>query len=258
MQTATRKKPDMPISKDKLKEHLPIMEIARRYSPKIRENTRLPLILCPFHKDKNLGACRVYPDTNTFKCEACGAHGDMLRLASGYTGIPLSHMSELLEDLVSTFGISRKAVETDYDPHRKQAAPPPPRLSPDEYKMLLHEDHYSIPARFEQVEYEHGEWDYIPCEYTHIYYRTLATRDPEFHDWVICTVSRVYWLRYCHMLHFSQLQGYVLFSDIVEKQIDLAQKLLYKALINKSLYRSELRLRNQLLREELMDSPVSA
>ena len=85
MTTTRRKsKPDMPISKEKVKDYISILEVSQKYSPKIRENTRRPLIICPFHPDKNLGACRIYTDTNTFKCESCGAHGDMLKLASGY------------------------------------------------------------------------------------------------------------------------------------------------------------------------------
>ncbi len=101
MRTAERKKAVIPISKDKLKELIPIMDVARKFSPKVSERTKLPLIICPFHDDHNLGSCRVYPSTNTFKCEACGAHGDMLKLASGYMDIPLNKMNDLLESLTS-------------------------------------------------------------------------------------------------------------------------------------------------------------
>ena len=103
--TLPRKKKDKPISKEKLKEQLSILEVAQAYSPKINEKVRKPLIICPFHEDRNLGSCRIYPDTNTFKCEACGAHGDTLKLASGYLDIDLSEMHVLLEKLVSEFGL---------------------------------------------------------------------------------------------------------------------------------------------------------
>lgn len=56
MRTATkRKNAVIPISKDKLKEAIPIMDVARKFSPKLSEKTKLPLILCPFHEDHNLG-----------------------------------------------------------------------------------------------------------------------------------------------------------------------------------------------------------
>ena len=101
--TLPRKNKDKPISKEKLKEHISILEVAQAYSPKINERVKKPLIICPFHEDRNLGSCRIYPDTNTFKCEACGAHGDTLKLASGYLNIDLSEMHVLLEKLVSEF-----------------------------------------------------------------------------------------------------------------------------------------------------------
>lgn len=70
-------------------------------------------MVCPFHNDKHLGSCRVYRDTNTFYCEACQTSGDALKLASGYMDIPLSRMNELLEEIVSRFGINRDSVTVD-------------------------------------------------------------------------------------------------------------------------------------------------
>ncbi len=258
MKNATRKTPNMPISKEKIKDYIPILEVARKYSPKIRESTRRPLIICPFHQDNNLGSCRIYTDTNTFKCESCGAHGDMLKLASGYLDIPLSNLNVLLETLILEFGITKESVEVDYNPKGYVKPKPIERLSPEEYKTLLQEDHYSIPSKFEIIEYERDEYDYVPTEYTKIYYRTLATKDPEFHDWVVCTVSRIYWLRYCHMHDYCQKQGYELMEMVIDQHLKTARELLYKALINKSLFRTELRLRNELLAEELSNYPVSA
>ena len=102
-----------PISKEKVKEVLDIMDVAHAFSGAINERPRQPLILCPFHNDKHLGSCRVYRDTNTFFCESCQTGGDVLKLASGYMEIPLSDMNELLEAIVSTFGIFRESVEVD-------------------------------------------------------------------------------------------------------------------------------------------------
>ena len=251
-----KKKKDKPISKEKVKDCISILEVAQVYSPKINERAKKPLIICPFHEDRNLGSCRIYPDTNTFKCEACGAHGDTLKLASGYLGIKLSEMNALLEKLVSEFGIIRDTVVVEYNGNSKTS--PPERLSPEEYKELLMSDHYSIPSRFEQIEYEENEWDYVPCEYSNIYYRTLAVKDPEFHDWVICTVSRKYWQRFTDMLFYCQSINFTLMEEVLAKKIENSKRLLKKGLVNKQLYRQELRLRNQILNESLIERSISA
>ena len=250
--------PDLPIDKEKVKAYIPILELSRMYSAQIRENTRRPLIICPFHPDKTLGSCRIYTDTNTFKCESCGAHGDMLKLASGFLGIPLSDMNELLERLIQEFGIPKDSVRVDYTPGAKKQPPPAERLTPEEYKELMHSDHYSIPTQYEEVEYEEGIFDYVPQSKITIYYRSLAVKDPEFHDWVVCTVSRIYWLRYAQMLDHCQKIGFILMEEVLTEKLKNASKLLRKALINKSLFRPELRLRNELLNEELMQKALSA
>lgn len=251
------KKKDKPISKEKIKDRISILEIAQVYSPKINEKAKRPLIICPFHEDRNLGSCRIYPDTNTFKCEACGVHGDALKLASGYLGIELSEMNKLLERLVCEFGITREAVEVEYTGDYIPSSPPE-RLSPEEYAELLMSDHYSIPIRFEQIEFEKEKWDYVPCEYSNIYYRTLAVKDPEFHDRVICTVSRKYWQRFTEMLFYCQSINFVLMEDVLAEKIENGKRLLKKGLVNKQLYRQELRLRNQILNEILIERSLSA
>lgn len=247
--------PIMPISKEKLKDRLTILEVAQKYSPKINERTRRPLIICPFHEDRNLGSCRIFPETNTFKCEACGAHGDTLKLASGYLDIDLSDMNDLLEKIVKEFEIPVETVRVDYTPGAYKSQPPPPeRLTSEEYTELLTSDHYSIPINFKEVGYEEGVYDYVPCESMTVYYRTLAVKDPEFHDWVICTVSRIYWLRYAHMLMYCQKNGYSLLETVIEEKMKNFKNLLQKGLIDKSLFRPELRLRNELLNDDLRAS----
>lgn len=222
----------------------------------MNERAKRPQIICPFHEDKNLGSCRIYPDTNTFRCEACGVQEDMLKLASGYLGISTSNMNELLERPVSEFGIPRRDVLSDYTGASQRPAPPPDRLTPEEYTYLFHSDHYSIPTQFEQVEYEEGVWDYVPCGHTAVYYGTLAVKDPEFHDWVICTLSRKYWLRYTEMLLFCQKEGYALIEDVLNERLTKSGQLLKKRLVNKKLFRPELRLRSRLL-NELLDKPTA-
>lgn len=255
--TMTRRKAP-PISKEKVKDAISILDVAEKYSDRINKRPRQPQILCPFHEDRHLGSCRIYTDTNTFKCESCGAHGDTLTLAAGYLGMKNSALNELLEALICEFGIQRESVQVDYTLGCRVVKKPPNRLSPEEYTKLLHDDHYSIPCRFEEVEYEKGEFDYVPVEYNHIYYRTLALKDPEFHDWVICTVSRKYWLRYADMLFTCQRIGFTLMEEIIQSEMEESKKLLLKGLLNKSLFRPELKLRNELLNELLSEKRLSA
>lgn len=246
-----------PICKRKVMEQISILDISRMYSPKIREKTKRPLIICPFHDDKNLGSCRIFPDTNTFKCEACGAHGDSLKLASGYLDIKTSEMNELLEKLVIDFAIPRSCVETDYSGLRDNT-PPPERLTPEEYTELLHSDHFSLPIKYKETEFEAEVFDYVPCEYSNVYYRSLAVKDPEFHDWVICTVSRKYWLRFSEMLFFCQSINFTDMVSVLQEKIKSNNLLLKKGLVDKKLYRSELRLRNELLNNSLIERSISA
>lgn len=112
MQVSNTKR-KLPISKDKVKAVLDIMDVAHAFSGQVNTRPKQPLILCPFHDDKHLGSCRVYTDTNTFYCESCQTSGDALKLASGYMGIPLNQMNELLEEIVSRFGINRESVTVD-------------------------------------------------------------------------------------------------------------------------------------------------
>ena len=122
-----------PFSKEKVKEAVSILEVARKYSPQINERAKRPKIICPFHEDRHLGSCRIFTDTNTFKCEACGAHGDTLTLASGYLGIKPTALNELLEKIVAEFSIIPDTVRVDYSSNTPIAARPPERLSPEEY-----------------------------------------------------------------------------------------------------------------------------
>ena len=255
--TMTRRKAP-PISKEKVKDVISILDIAEKYSDRINRRPRQPQILCPFHEDRHLGSCRIYTDTNTFKCESCGAHGDTLTLAAGYLGMKNSALNELLEALICEFGIQRESVQVDYTPGCRFVKKPPDRLSPEEYTKLLHDDHYSVPCRFEEIEYEEGVIDYVPVEYNHIYYRTLALKDPAFHDWVICTVSRKYWLRYADMLFTCQRIGFTLMEEVIQSEMEESKALLLKGLLNKSLFRPELKLRNELLNELLSEKRLSA
>ena len=60
------------------------------------------------------------------------------------------------------------------------------------------------------------------------------------------------------MLFYSQSIGFTLFTEVLEQKMNEHLKLLKKGLINKRLYRPELRLRNQLLGEKMSIQTLSA
>lgn len=136
-----------PIAKEKVKAVLDIMDVAEAFSGQINTRPKQPLIICPFHNDKHLGSCRIYRDTNTFYCEACQTSGDALKLASGYMDIPLSRMNELLEEIVSRFGINRDSVTVDST--EKPTVSKKQLLSVEGYRLLNYgKEYYEIPVKF--------------------------------------------------------------------------------------------------------------
>lgn len=66
-----------------------------------------------FHDDHKLGSCWAYLDTHAFTCSACKERADVLRLASQYTGIPLTDMNSLLERIVSDFCLPSEQFAQD-------------------------------------------------------------------------------------------------------------------------------------------------
>ena len=183
-----------PIAKEKVKAVLDIMDVAEVFSGQINTRPKQPLIICPFHNDKHLGSCRVYRDTNTFYCEACQTSGDALKLASGYMDIPLSRMNELLEEIVSRFGINRDSVTVDST--EKPTVSKKQLLSVEGYRLLNYgKEYYEIPVKFEEFELEKDEIEYWPTGYRKVYFRSLAMKDPKEHDWVICAITRTPWFK---------------------------------------------------------------
>jgi len=145
-----------PISKEKVKAALDIMDICHAFSGQVDTRPKQPLILCPFHQDKRLGSCRVYADTNTFYCESCQTSGDALKLASGYMGIPLTEMNELLEAIVSRFGIDRDSVTVDSN--KKPTVNKKSLLSVEGYRFLnFGKEYFEIPIQFYTFEFENDE-----------------------------------------------------------------------------------------------------
>lgn len=241
-----------PISKEKVKEVLDIMDVVHAFSGQVNERPKQPLILCPFHNDNHLGSCRVYRDTNTFYCEACQTAGDVLKLASGYMEIPLSNMNELLESIVSTFGILRESVEVDSQ--KRPSIKKPDLLSVEDYQWLNRgKEYFEIPVEFDTFELENDEVEYWPVRYQKIYFRSLALKDPWEHDWTICAITRTDWFRSMKYIAECYRNDCMEECSFTKSLVKLREELLYKAVVNKKMYYEEMAARKRDLKEMLAE-----
>lgn len=244
-----------PIAKEKVKAVLDIMDVAEVFSGQINTRPKQPLIICPFHNDKHLGSCRVYRDTNTFYCEACQTSGDALKLASGYMDIPLSRMNELLEEIVSRFGINRDSVTVDST--EKPTVSKKQLLSGEGYRLLNYgKEYYEIPVKFEEFELEKDEIEYWPTGYRKVYFRSLAMKDPKEHDWVICAITRTPWFK--DKMYVAQCIMENRRDDcwFTEEIIKVREALLYEAVLDKRSFREEMNIRKRDLKEMLVDAEL--
>lgn len=57
---------------------------------------------------------------------------------------------------------------------------------------------------------------------------------------------------------FCQIQGYNFFVDVLQEKLKRGLELLKKGLIDKRLYRKELKLRNELLQETIEEQRLTA
>lgn len=244
-----------PIAKEKVKAVLDIMDVAEVFSGQINTRPKQPLIICPFHNDKHLGSCRVYRDTNTFYCEACQTSGDALKLASGYMDIPLPRMNELLEEIVSRFGINRDSVTVDST--EKPTVSKKQLLSVEGYRLLNYgKEYYEIPVKFEEFELEKDEIEYWPTGYRKVYFRSLAMKDPKEHDWVICAITRTPWFK--DKMYVAQCIMENRRDDcwFTEEIIKVREALLYEAVLDKRSFREEMNIRKRDLKEMLVDAEL--
>lgn len=100
------------ISKEKVKNALTLYDVASHYTD-VKTKGKITYFLCPFHNDKHIGSTYFYNDKDKFICHSCGAKGDVLTLASGFTQIPLSEMDRLLEQIINDFGLIREHFISD-------------------------------------------------------------------------------------------------------------------------------------------------
>ena len=58
-----------------IKQRLPILQVLAHYNIQPDKHHQ---ILCPFHPDDK-PSCKIYPETNTYHCFACGKTGDTIQ-----------------------------------------------------------------------------------------------------------------------------------------------------------------------------------
>ena len=65
-----------------LKAANPIERVAARYGTLLRSGAGCPKMLCPFHDDHH-PSLGIHVGGQYFKCHACGAGGDVVRIGDG-------------------------------------------------------------------------------------------------------------------------------------------------------------------------------
>ena len=63
-----------------IKARLPILQLLAHYGLKPDKHHH---IKCPFHEDDK-PSCRIYPETGTYHCFACGKTGDVIQFIQDY------------------------------------------------------------------------------------------------------------------------------------------------------------------------------
>ena len=81
-----------------LKTEYPIAEVVARYV-EIKEKGSYLLGRCPFHDDRGRPNMAVFPRTNTFKCFACGAMGDILDFVARIEDVPAAEAARRIQNM---------------------------------------------------------------------------------------------------------------------------------------------------------------
>lgn len=269
------------LDKKKVRDAFVIADIVKMYSNRFEVRGRTIVFICPFHNDSNLGSCWAYLDAHSFTCSACRERADVLKLASAYTGIALTDMNSLLEELVKQFGLPRENYIKDGSSVAFNKIDTDELLNEQEYQRLLGTSFLKKPVR--KMKFKDKD---IVTHYDYLSFPALARRDKKAYDNNILIRSRSIWRKlnalkikaktdkdfcyYCETLFLKG--GMVKYADnsdddepsvrqikerkrayeVFECLIIENERLLQKALLDKSLYEAEIQLRKEIAsREEL-------
>ena len=82
-----------------------IIDLARQAGLELKkQSSRLYKANCIFHDDRKTPNLFFYPETNTFKCYACGKHGDAINF---YAELRNISNKQAINDLTTTIGATR-------------------------------------------------------------------------------------------------------------------------------------------------------
>ena len=169
------------IDKNLFKERVTIEDIVNVYAPEKKNVGQSIQFLCPNpeHNDEHLGSCYYIRGKSTWRCDGCGASGDVLSLASYYTNIPTSRLQELMREVCNVLHISEE--EVSLKGNFKRVSPKRNLLNETEYKRLC------------GTAYIHEEGDDGKPKIT--YLRTLAITDAKRHNAFVIAKSREIWAK---------------------------------------------------------------
>lgn len=103
---------------DEIKSRLDIVEVMSTSGIELRRTGRSYIGFCPFHHNVNTPAFTVYPDTQSFYCFGCQAHGSVFDFVMRQQGL---EFREALQQLAQQAGIElrpRTPEETEQDQQR--------------------------------------------------------------------------------------------------------------------------------------------
>ena len=148
--------------------------------------------LCPFHDDKNLGACFSISGSEYFQCQSCGAKGDFWTLAEGFTGI--SDFRKLVQNVCTIFNVSEAESEEDFIADKKQKGP---QITGQDYIALIGQD---------KISYEGNE---------HTYLVHVRKKDSVYHDDYVLKIASAKYDRQAKLL--TSLNDYSSENELLMK-----------------------------------------
>ena len=118
-----------------IKNRLPILQVLTHYKIQVDKHNQ---ILCPFHPDDK-PSCKIYHDTNTYHCFACGKTGDQIQFIQDKEGITKHEAINKAKSLVEMKEPERSGARRSQLKNEEMK----------EYKPLQPEGTHSYPELFQ-------------------------------------------------------------------------------------------------------------
>jgi len=124
---------------DDIKTQISIIDLAKQAGLDLKkQSSRLYKAKCIFHSDGKTPNLFFYPETNTFKCYACGKHGDAINFYAELKGISNGQaIRELANSYGFLTGIYKDVIITADDEETDEPEPFNPTSYTPIYEALL-------------------------------------------------------------------------------------------------------------------------